>query len=274
MRSVSGALVALAAAAALGAAADPGLRDHAIATSTAPLYLDGMWTARSGKPLRGAAAINISVPAWVPGDLLTDLQKAKVIPDPWLDITWIANSSLWTEHEWTFSTHFSVSGKDAALQLVFDGVKMGATVKVNGHTVGVVRDQFLRYTFTLGSAVGLLPGARANILEVTFAEDVAEDGRFMACTGGWVRLLTFRSFIAHFALTFSPTFGSHFAHIPLTFCSRFRTLLAHFPLTFCSLLARVWLRTGRRILTRAPAPRTPPLASHRRCPRAYGSLCI
>ena len=29
-----------------------------------------------------------------------------------------------------------------------------------------------------------MPGLRANRLDVTFAEDVAESGRFMACTGG------------------------------------------------------------------------------------------
>ena len=72
----------------------------------------------------------------------------------------------------------------------------------------------LRARHAVGSAVGLLPGARANVLEVTFAEDVAEDGRFMACTGGWVRLLTFRSFIAHFALT--PPLPP-LAHISLMF---------------------------------------------------------
>jgi hypothetical protein len=189
-RSASALRSALAVALAVVAAADPGLRDLPIASAAEPTYLDGAWTASSGAPLRGAAPINISVPAWVPGDLLTDLQKAKVIPDPWLDITWIANSSLWTEHEWTYSTHFGVESALAlagasTLQLVFDGVKMGATVRVNGHTVGVVRDQFLRYAFTLGSEVALLPGPRANRLDVTFAEDVAEDGRFMACTGGW-----------------------------------------------------------------------------------------
>ena len=65
------------------------------------------------------------------------------------------------------------------------GVKMGATVRVNGRSVGVLRDQFLRYVFTLDAAeLGLVAGA--NRLDVTFGlGDVAEDGRFMACTGGW-----------------------------------------------------------------------------------------
>jgi beta-mannosidase len=64
---------------------------------------------------------------------------------------------------------------------------MGATARVNGHVVGVMRDQFLRYSFQLDPAkVALLSGAKTNRLDVTFGiGDVAEDGRFMACTGGW-----------------------------------------------------------------------------------------
>ena len=71
----------------------------------------------------------------------------------------------------------------STLLLTFDGVKMGATVRVNGRTVGVVRDQFHRYVFTLDVAeLGLVAGA--NRLDITFGVgDVAEDGRFMACTG-------------------------------------------------------------------------------------------
>ena len=110
------ALLAVAATAARARAKD-GLRDHPIASSSAagPTYLDGgAWTASSGAPLNGAAAINITVPATVPGDLLTDLQRANVIADPWLDTTWIQHSSLWTDHAWTYTTHFTASDAVAA----------------------------------------------------------------------------------------------------------------------------------------------------------------
>lgn len=135
-------------------------------------------------------SINITIPATVPGDLITDLQRAKVISDPWRDLTWIKNSSLWTDHAWTYTTHFTVESttvlaNTSVLLLVFEGVKMGATVRVNGHVVGILRDQFLRYSIPLtSSTVRLLPGQHANRLDVTFG-DVAEDGRFMACSGGW-----------------------------------------------------------------------------------------
>ena len=93
--------LALATAAAALAAADPGLRDHPIESAKAPTYLDGQWTATSGAPLGSAPPINISVPAWVPGDLLTDLQKAGVIPDPWLDITWSQRGASRSSHCWS-----------------------------------------------------------------------------------------------------------------------------------------------------------------------------
>jgi beta-mannosidase len=212
MRLHAALLLALAAGAVVLVEADVSLRDHPIATATAPTYLDSdAWTASTLPPPIAdgdagsvekaqqhlpAPKINITVPATVPGDLITDLQRARVIRDPWLDTTWIQNSSLWSEHTWTFSTTFEVSAsvadrmaaKAPTLLLIFDGVKMGATVRVNGHIVGVVRDQFLRYMFALDAEdLGLVAGAgRTNRLDVTFGlDDVAEDGRFMACTGGW-----------------------------------------------------------------------------------------
>lgn len=183
------------------ATGDVSLRDYPIASSVVPTYLDGnTWTASTQHPPGFSdqqPKINITVAATVPGDLLTDLQVAKLIADPWLDTTWIQNSSLWTDHAWTYTTSFTVSdavmAKTSTLLLTFDGVKMGATVRVNGHTVGVLRDQFLRYSFPLDPTnMGLVAGAGANRLDITFGvDDVAEDGRFMACTGGWDWVRTF-----------------------------------------------------------------------------------
>ena len=201
-----------------------GLRDLPVASSGAagPIYLDGTaWTVSTEPPPGHAAApdsvnqigseafagsspaggavripdsgANITVAATVPGDLITDLARAGVIPDPWLDTTWIRNSSLWSGRPWYYRRTFTIDGVAGVLSgassllLVFDGVKMGATIRVNGVTVGVVRDQFLRYIFVL-DAVGtrLAAGAGANRLDVVFGVgDVAEDGRFMACSGGW-----------------------------------------------------------------------------------------
>ena len=70
--------------AALSQATDPvTLRDHAIASSAAPTYLDGAeWSAVN---VGGASAAAAPLAATVPGDILTDLQKAKRAPDPLLE---------------------------------------------------------------------------------------------------------------------------------------------------------------------------------------------
>eukprot|EP00039_Didymoeca_costata_P021562 m.2498 g.2498 ORF g.2498 m.2498 type:complete len:975 (-) comp2531_c0_seq1:113-3037(-) len=162
-------------------AMDTALRDYPIETSGSITYLDGTWTATSSS----TGPIN----ATVPGDIITDLQMAKVIPDPYLDITWLQNSKLWHNQMWTYSKSFTLSAQDSStMMLVFDGVKMAATVSINSHVVGIIRDQFLRYTFDLSTFAGnLVQGENANVLEVKFDSDqkIPEDGRFMACTGGW-----------------------------------------------------------------------------------------
>ena len=67
-------------------AADPvTLRDHAIASSEPPTYLDGAWTAVN---VGGASAAAGPLAATVPGDILTDLQNAKRAPDPYWNTTW------------------------------------------------------------------------------------------------------------------------------------------------------------------------------------------
>jgi hypothetical protein len=123
----------------------------------------------------------------VPGDLLTDLQKAGLIGDPLYELNF-KNASIWNDYTWTYTTSFSITEEQlnngAAEQvLVFDGIKMGARISVNGKLVGTAADQFLRYEFPLSSA-GLLR-AGANTLSVAFDPAIDVGGRFMSCTGGW-----------------------------------------------------------------------------------------
>jgi len=77
-----------------------------------------------------------------------------------------------------------LAGGNATQLLVFDGVKMGAHVLVNGVLVGQVANQFLRYVLPLPAAVVGLRIA-GNRLEVVFDDAIVLNGRFMACTGGW-----------------------------------------------------------------------------------------
>eukprot|EP00658_Telonema_sp_P-2_P037323 TRINITY_DN26848_c0_g1_i1.p1 TRINITY_DN26848_c0_g1~~TRINITY_DN26848_c0_g1_i1.p1 ORF type:complete len:858 (-),score=160.40 TRINITY_DN26848_c0_g1_i1:403-2976(-) len=104
------------------------------------------------------------------------------IRDRYYELVW-KNSSLWHQLEWSFSTDIDLAHTEQYGLLVFDGVKMGASVRVNGNATGwVMTDQFLRYNWSLGAGM-LVPGER-NRLEVIFDHPTV-DGRWMACTGGW-----------------------------------------------------------------------------------------
>jgi beta-mannosidase len=111
----------------------------------------------------------------VPGDLLTDLQNAGAIPDPLFEDNFLTNASVWAGSVWTYSKSFTVpSGRS---WLVFDGIKMGATIRVDGNFIGNATDQFRRLSFDVA------PGR--HTLQVAFDPRIDVDGRFMACTGGW-----------------------------------------------------------------------------------------
>jgi hypothetical protein len=111
----------------------------------------------------------------VPGDLLTDLQNADAIPDPLFEDNFLANASVWTDSIWTYSKVFTVpSGRS---WLVFDGIKMGAAIHIDGRFIGNATNQFRRLHFDVA------PGH--HTLEVVFDPRIEVDGRFMACTGGW-----------------------------------------------------------------------------------------
>ena len=152
------------------------------------LPLQIKFTCAGSKPcFAGLAPLSIS--GNVPGDLITDLEAAGLIGDPLYELNF-KNATLWNKYNWAYSTSFAMEpSKLEALAaaggqhvLVFDGVKMGAHVALNGEPVGTTTDQFLRYAFPL--AAGALQAGN-NTLTVTFDGSIDCDGRWMACTGGW-----------------------------------------------------------------------------------------
>ena len=101
---------------------------------------------------------------------------------------------------WNYTTSFSLgdvkddgnkpfNAEAEEMLLVFDGIKMGANIYVNGVQLGTATDQFLRYSFPLVASGALLDnGAGASTkhtLTVSFDPAINTDGRFMACSGGW-----------------------------------------------------------------------------------------
>lgn len=176
------ALASLAAAAAAVALRD-GLVDNPIVTGVAPQYLDGEgWTLSNANG-------SIVVGASVPGDIITDLEAASVIGDPLYERNW--KSAIWDEGNWSYvltfdrSAAFPPTAGLGAVLLVFDGIKMGAHVSLNGVYLGSASDQFLRYIFEVPPAQ---LQARGNVLSVTFvpsSDPINKDNRFMSCSGGW-----------------------------------------------------------------------------------------
>lgn len=183
------------------------LRDAPIATATPLLYLDGpSWTASE-------ASLGLSIAATVPGDVLTDLQRARVVGDPYYELTFVRNRTLWdvASRSWVYSTSITLpppgSPAGATLLLVLEGVKMAARVSLNGVPLGNVSNQFVRYTFPLPPAAILL-GAAANRLDVAFDSTIPTFGRFQASAGAWDWAPLSRNNINETAFGVMTTFSS------------------------------------------------------------------
>ena len=149
------------------------------------------WTASS--PSQG-----LSIAATVPGDLITDLFRAGVIPEPLYELNWL-NASIWNDHTWLYNrtvtltaaqyTSVTEQGGDGDILLVFDGIKMGANIRMNGVVIGQALAQFERLVFSLRSLAGNASTAGAvkegaNVLSVEFDHTI-NTPLFMQCTGGW-----------------------------------------------------------------------------------------
>jgi hypothetical protein len=122
------------------------LVERPIASGAAPVYLDGAdWTlehlanATAAAQRSGNRAPQIN--ATVPGDILSDLQRAGRIPDPYWNTSWREPSfiSAWNEGSWRYSKRFDWTPPPAAaaqeqeqVLLCFDGVLMGAVLELNG----------------------------------------------------------------------------------------------------------------------------------------------
>eukprot|EP01051_Picozoa_sp_SAG22_P006670 SAG22_NODE_444_length_10453_cov_8.586343_1_plen_384_part_00 len=133
----------------------------------------------------------LHIAATVPGDLVSDLQRAGAIGDPFKDSNWLnaTAAALWGADGWVYATSFSTPPELAAgglSLLVMDSVKMGARITLNGKSLGVARSQFTRYTFDISDKLLLAQSEtdKTNQLTVTFDKTVDEYGRYATCAGG------------------------------------------------------------------------------------------
>ena len=171
-----------------------GLSDPLIVSDAPPQYLDG-----EGWALTSTGGINVQ--ALVPGDLLTDLQRAQVIGDPLYELNF--QSTLWNEGNFSYTRVFdlapSILSAQQEVDLVFDSIKLVAEVYLNGNYIGYTADQFLRYSFP----VMKLLKPSGNTLKVLFTpanDPRGAAGRFMACSGGWVRTFKISQLKQHSAV--------------------------------------------------------------------------
>lgn len=126
----------------------------------------------------------MTIGAVVPGDIVTDFQRAGLYGDPLMGTNF--KNAMYDESTWTYNRTFdlapAVAGSTGSLYLVLDGVKMAAAVTLNGVPLGETADQFLRYTFDVTKLVR----PTGNVLLVTFysTHDPKNwEGRYMACSG-------------------------------------------------------------------------------------------
>ena len=117
---------------------------------------------------------------------MTDLQKANIIGDPLFETNFL-NASIWNEHRWVYTTSFTVPADESVgWTLVFDGIKMGARISLNGNLLAEVHNQFRRFEFDLNASVLATTEGAEQQLQVDFDPSIEMEGhRYMACTGGW-----------------------------------------------------------------------------------------
>jgi beta-mannosidase len=163
---------------------DRNWRDSPVISSVMPQYLDSYagvnWTvSRSDGTL--------TIPAIVPGDLISDLAASFVLSDPIFELTLL--NGVWGDLPWIYSANFSLGSQiepqpgDEVL-LVVESIQMIADVSLNGNYLGYCNDQFLRYNFSVGSFLK----SNDNILTLTFnvsTDKRLNEGRIMGASGGW-----------------------------------------------------------------------------------------
>ncbi len=109
-------------------------------------YLNAFWTL-SFTTLEGK---HYEIPAQVPGNVIGDMFRANIIPDPYFG----CNSNMLRPYEfidWMYSTkfHAPILKKDERLQINLDGVDTIFELRINGKSVGNGKNMFIPHHFDI-----------------------------------------------------------------------------------------------------------------------------
>lgn len=135
--------------------------------------LDGEWVLAFVHPESGERK---TVPARVPGNVLGDLHRAGMIPDPYFGM----NSGMlrdWEFVDFTCSTAFQAApvAPGERLELVLEGVDTIGEVRLNGERIGEVDNMFVAHRFDV---TGRVDFAAENTLEVVIHSAVNAARKF------------------------------------------------------------------------------------------------
>ena len=125
-----------------------------------------------------------TIPASVPGDVVTDLERAGAIGDPLLDDNFIARRANVESHVDAADDLSRRGATPHAFCWCSMASRWARAYASTTVPLGTVRDQFLRYVFDVRNAsIDLL--RETNKLELIFDPSIDVAGRFAACSGGW-----------------------------------------------------------------------------------------
>jgi len=128
------------------------------------------------------------------------MERAGIIDDPLFETNFKNNT--W-DNTFVYAKKFTFTSNSSTILLIFDGIKMGSYIHLNGVRLGETADQFLRYTFDV---TNIIQRSNINLLEVIFPTSKSElndQSRFMACSGAWDWAPYGTTFTANGSHTFS-----------------------------------------------------------------------
>lgn len=137
------------------------------------IFFNNPWQLSFADPGNGKS---MNIPAQVPGNVLGDLQRAGIIPDPYY-----SNNSdklrAWEFIDWEYFTVFDIPElkEREKLQLVFEGLDTFAEILINDIKIGDADNMFLAHKYVIDHSI-LRPGT--NTLRVHIRSAVNEARKY------------------------------------------------------------------------------------------------